>query len=47
MLDLVSSVRASGWVFFRAFNQRVVSVIEDIVPKWRVMVEEDRKSGHS
>lgn len=29
------------------FNQRVLAVTEDIVLKWRMMVEEGRKSGHT
>ncbi|HEX4266892.1 MAG TPA: type II toxin-antitoxin system VapC family toxin [Steroidobacteraceae bacterium] len=29
------------------FNQRVLAVTEDIVLKWRMIVEEGRKSGHT
>jgi hypothetical protein len=29
------------------FEQRIISVTEDILVKWRVMVEEGRKTGHT
>lgn len=29
------------------FGERVVSITEDIMVKWRLMVEEGRKSGHT
>jgi toxin FitB len=29
------------------FNHRVLAITEDIVLKWRMMVEEGRKSGHT
>ena len=29
------------------FGQRVISITEDIMVKWRIMVEEGRKTGHT
>ena len=29
------------------FGERVVSITEDIMVKWRIMVEEGRKNGHT
>ena len=29
------------------FNQRVVPITEDVMVKWRLLVEEGRKTGHT
>lgn len=48
--DLARRSELNGWLAHKVrpmFTQRVLPVSEDIVLKWRVMVEEGRKSGHT
>jgi toxin FitB len=49
LTDLARRSELNDWLAHRVrpmFVQRVLPVTEDIMLKWRVMVEEGRKSGH-
>jgi toxin FitB len=40
----------NAWLTHRVrplFAQRVLDITEDVVFKWRLLVEEERKSGHT
>lgn len=48
--DLARRSELNGWLVHKVrpmFTQRVLPVTEDIMLKWRVMVEQGRKSGHT
>lgn len=48
--DLTRRSVLNDWLAHKVrpmFSQRVLGVTEDIMLKWRVMVEEGRKSGHT
>ena len=48
--DLAPRSELNDWLVHKVrpmFNQRVLPVTEDIMLKWRVMVDEGRKSGHT
>lgn len=48
--DLARRSELNDWLAHKVrpmFTQRVLPVTEDIMLKWRVMVEEGRKSGHT
>lgn len=48
--DLARRSQLHDWLAHKVrpmFAQRVLAVTEDIMLKWRVMVEEGRKSGHT
>jgi toxin FitB len=50
LTDLAQRSELNDWLAHRVrpmFVQRVLPVTEDIMLKWRVMVEEGRKSGHT
>ncbi len=48
--DAIRRAELSDWLTHRVrpmFEQRVLSVSEDVMFKWRLLVEEGRKSGHT
>lgn len=48
--DVVRRSELNDWLAHKVrpmFSQRVLGITEDIMLKWRVMVEEGRKSGHT
>jgi len=48
--DAARRADLNGWptnVIRPMFDQRVIPVTEDILVKWRLMVEEGRKTGHT
>lgn len=48
--DLARRSQLHDWLAHKVrpmFAQRVLAITEDIMLKWRVMVEEGRKSGHT
>jgi predicted nucleic acid-binding protein len=53
-IELVSDpsrrIELNDWLTHKVrpmFHQRVLQVSEDIMPKWRLLVEEGRKAGHT
>ena len=50
LTDAARRADLNGWptnVIRPMFDQRVIPVTEDILVKWRLMVEEGRKTGHT
>ena len=48
--DPIRRAELGDWLRHRVrpmFNQRVLEVSEDVMFKWRVLVEEGRKAGHT
>jgi toxin FitB len=50
MADAGRRIELNDWLEHKVrpmFEQRVLAITEDIMLKWRVLVEEDRKSGYT
>jgi predicted nucleic acid-binding protein len=50
MTDAISRAKLNDWLAHKVrpmFAQRVLSVTEDIMFKWRLLVEEGRKAGYT
>lgn len=48
--DPIRRAELSDWLLHRVrpmFNQRVLEVSEDVMFKWRLLVEDGRKAGHT